>query len=76
MTGFFAPLADGVLAWASLGDGMLVASAVVAFAVHGLPPVLSCFAVAGTRGASADIHGIGIGRVLLEQEGLVRARGF
>lgn len=76
MTSLLALLADSALTWASLGDSMLVASTTVAFHTQGLPPVFPRFSVAGTRSASADVYGVGVGRVLLEQRGLVGARGF
>lgn len=71
MTSLLAPLADGALAGATLSDCVLVASATVALAAQGLPPVFLCFAVARARGASTNIHGIGVGGVLLKQGGLV-----
>lgn len=56
VTSLLAPLTDGTFAWATLGNGMLIASAAIAFATYGFPPVLPCFPVAGT--SSADVHGI------------------
>lgn len=56
MTSLLALLANGAFAQATFGDGMLVTSTAIAFATHGLPPVLPRFPVART--SSADVYGI------------------
>lgn len=67
VSSLFAPLAYGALAWAALGNHMLVAAAAVAFAAQGLSSIFWGFAIAGARGAGTDVHSIGVGGVLLER---------
>lgn len=73
MSSLLAPLADGALTWAALGNRVLVTATAVALPTQGLPLVFLGFAIAGARGTGADVHGIGVGGVLLEWGGLVRA---
>lgn len=76
MTSLLALLAYGTLARAAFGDRMLVTATAIALATQGLSSVLLGFAIAATRGASADVHSIRVSEVLLEQGGLVGARGL
>lgn len=73
MTGLLAPLANSALTWITLSDGVFIASATVALAAQGLPPVLSGFARVRARGAGADVHSVGVNGVLLEWGSLVGA---
>lgn len=76
VTCLFALLTDGMLARAAFGDCVLITATAVALSTQGLPLVFLGFAIAGARGTSADVHGIGVSGVLLERGGLVRAGGF
>lgn len=75
MPDLLAPLADGALTGTAFGNHVLIAATAVAFATKRLPPILSCFAIAGTGDALADVHGIRVSRVL-KRGCLIGARGF
>lgn len=59
----FAPLTNGALC-RTAGDGVIRAAIVVAFPTKCLLPFLPCSPIARAGGAHANVHGIGISKVL------------